>query len=183
MLRLGLSSMPKYTPKVSRPRRRATSRASLQRAASSDTDYVDGDAIVPDCDVWLDNSGSQGALDGVVEQLWEQRLAPFARNLEGGTAAEPHAAAAVAANPDGPEGAARRLAARLRLAGGQDVAAVESGAVGDRVTATLRPARTADRPALGSRMTGAGLVAAGEGVFRSADPGLDAEVRIVEGPV
>lgn len=134
-------------------------------------------------DVWLDNSGSQAALDGVVEQLWEQRLAPFARNLEDGTAAEPHAAAAVAANPDGPEGAARRLAARLRLAGGQDVAAVESGAVGDRVIATLRPARTADRPALGARMTGAGLVAAGDGVFRSADPGLDAEVRIVEGPV
>ena len=56
MAHLGLSGIPSHAPKVSRPRRRASSRASLQRAASSDTDYVDGDAIVPDCDAWLDNS-------------------------------------------------------------------------------------------------------------------------------
>ena len=64
MLHLGLNSMPKYTPKVSRPKRRATSRASLHRAASSDTDYVDGDAVVPDCDVWLDNSKTMGYTGG-----------------------------------------------------------------------------------------------------------------------
>ncbi len=131
-------------------------------------------------DVWLDNSGPHGALDDVVERLWEQRLAPFARNLEAGTAAEPRAAAAVAANPDGSEGAARRLAARLRAAGGPDAAAVESQAAGDRVTATVRPAQGADPAALGARMVGAGLVGVGGGRFRSADPGLDAEVRFVE---
>ncbi len=79
MLRLGLSSMPKYTPKVSRPRRRATSRASLQRAASSDTDYVDGDAIVPDCDVWLDNSktlsytGGAASTDDLADKADKER--------------------------------------------------------------------------------------------------------------
>ncbi|PNY22996.1 choline kinase [Tolypocladium capitatum] len=56
MAHLGLARMPEHAPKMSRPRRRTPSRASLQRAASSDTDYVDGDAIVPDCDAWLDNS-------------------------------------------------------------------------------------------------------------------------------
>ncbi|KAJ6446888.1 37S ribosomal protein rsm22 [Purpureocillium lavendulum] len=80
MLHLGLSSLPKHTPKVSRPRRRATSRASLQRAASSDTDYVDGDAIVPDCDVWLDNSktmsytgGAAASTDDLAEKADKER--------------------------------------------------------------------------------------------------------------
>ncbi|KAF4587124.1 choline kinase [Ophiocordyceps camponoti-floridani] len=49
---LGLSTVPRNTPKVSRLRRRGSSRL----AASSDTDYVDGDAVVPACDAWLDNS-------------------------------------------------------------------------------------------------------------------------------
>lgn len=59
MASLGLGSLPHYAPKVfqSRHRRR---RSSLQRGASSDTDYIDGDAIVPDCDVWLDNSKTLG---------------------------------------------------------------------------------------------------------------------------
>ncbi|RCI13233.1 hypothetical protein L249_0824 [Ophiocordyceps polyrhachis-furcata BCC 54312] len=48
---LGLTNVPRNTPRVSRLRRRRSS-----RLASSDTDYVDGDAIVPGCDAWLDNS-------------------------------------------------------------------------------------------------------------------------------
>ncbi|KAG6008431.1 hypothetical protein E4U21_004453 [Claviceps maximensis] len=52
---LGLSSIPQHPSKVPR-RRRASSKPGLHRAASSDTDYVDGDAIVPSCDAWLDNS-------------------------------------------------------------------------------------------------------------------------------
>jgi len=52
---LGLSSIPQHPSKF--PRRRQTnSKPGLHRAASSDTDYVDGDAIVPSCDAWLDNS-------------------------------------------------------------------------------------------------------------------------------
>lgn len=61
---LGLSAVPKSTPKVSRTRRRANSRGTLQRAVSSDTEYVDGDAIVPDCDAWLDNSKTIGSTGG-----------------------------------------------------------------------------------------------------------------------
>lgn len=57
---LGLGAVPRAAPKVSRPRRRGSLRSALQRAASSDTEYMDGDAIVPDCDAWLDNSKTLG---------------------------------------------------------------------------------------------------------------------------
>ncbi|KAG5980994.1 hypothetical protein E4U55_003412 [Claviceps digitariae] len=52
---LGLSSIPQHPSKFPR-RRQVNSKPGLYRAASSDTDYVDGDAIVPSCDAWLDNS-------------------------------------------------------------------------------------------------------------------------------
>ncbi|KAG6074833.1 hypothetical protein E4U15_005937 [Claviceps sp. LM218 group G6] len=52
---LGLNSIPQHPSKFPR-RRRGSSKPGLHRAASSDTDYVDGDAIVPSCDAWLDNS-------------------------------------------------------------------------------------------------------------------------------
>jgi choline kinase len=45
-----------------RPRSRGKSLS--QRTASSDTDYVDGDVIVPDCDVVLDNSKAMGYSGG-----------------------------------------------------------------------------------------------------------------------
>lgn len=61
---LGLSAVPRNTPKVSRSRRRANSRPTLARAVSSDTEYVDGDAIVPDCDAWLDNCKTVGYTGG-----------------------------------------------------------------------------------------------------------------------
>lgn len=53
MAALGLKSNHRFSPRSIRPRNR---RRSLVRAASSDTDYVDGDVLVPDCDVRLDNS-------------------------------------------------------------------------------------------------------------------------------
>ncbi|KFH48638.1 Choline kinase-like protein [Hapsidospora chrysogenum ATCC 11550] len=55
MASMGLGSLPHHPPKITRHRHRKR-RSSLHRTASSDTDYVDGDAIVPACDVWLDNS-------------------------------------------------------------------------------------------------------------------------------
>ncbi|PFH58500.1 hypothetical protein XA68_13585 [Ophiocordyceps unilateralis] len=55
---LGLSAVPRNTPRVSRPRRRGSS-----RLASSDTDYLDGDAVVPACDAWLDNSRTLSSCD------------------------------------------------------------------------------------------------------------------------
>ncbi|TQS32695.1 hypothetical protein Golomagni_06982, partial [Golovinomyces magnicellulatus] len=54
MANMGFSQIPHFSPRPpSRPKQRR--RGSL-KAASSDTDYVDGDAIVPSCDAWLDNS-------------------------------------------------------------------------------------------------------------------------------
>lgn len=61
MAALGITSLPHYSAKLGRRlshRKKASSRASLQlsRAYSSDTDYVDGDAVVPSCDAILDNT-------------------------------------------------------------------------------------------------------------------------------
>ncbi|KAH8762071.1 kinase-like domain-containing protein [Diaporthe sp. PMI_573] len=61
MAALGIASVPHYGAKLGRRlshRKKASSRASLQlsRAYSSDTDYVDGDAVVPSCDAILDNT-------------------------------------------------------------------------------------------------------------------------------
>lgn len=67
---MGLGSIPQHAPRMSRIRHRKR-RSSLGRAASSDTDYVDGDAIVPDCDVWLDNTKTLN-LGGSVSNLQER---------------------------------------------------------------------------------------------------------------
>lgn len=61
MTALGISSVPHLSAKLGRRpshRKKASSRSTLQlaRAYSSDTDYVDGDAIVPSCDAILDNT-------------------------------------------------------------------------------------------------------------------------------
>lgn len=61
MKALGLDSIPHSGPKLSgRPslhrHKKSGSRSYLQRGASSDTDYVDGDAMVPSCDAILDNT-------------------------------------------------------------------------------------------------------------------------------
>ncbi|KAM0253277.1 hypothetical protein ACHAQJ_007373 [Trichoderma viride] len=64
MASMGLNSLPKYSPRVGPKHRRTGSRSSLHRAASSDTDYVDGDAIVPSCDAWLDNSKTMSYTGG-----------------------------------------------------------------------------------------------------------------------
>ncbi|OAA40052.1 Protein kinase-like domain protein [Metarhizium rileyi] len=64
---LGLSSIPQHPPKLSR-RRRANSKPNLSRTASSDTDYVEGDAIVPSCDAWLDNSKTMSYTGGAANE-------------------------------------------------------------------------------------------------------------------
>ncbi|KPM41992.1 hypothetical protein AK830_g4545 [Neonectria ditissima] len=65
MAHMGFNSVPHFSPKLTRPRhRKSGSRSSLHRAASSDTDYVDGDAIVPSCDAWLDNSKTMSYVGG-----------------------------------------------------------------------------------------------------------------------
>ncbi|KAH7275698.1 kinase-like domain-containing protein [Fusarium solani] len=64
MAHMGFTAVPHFPPKLTRPKnRKVPSRASL-RGASSDTDYVDGDAIVPSCDAWLDNSKTMSYAGG-----------------------------------------------------------------------------------------------------------------------
>lgn len=62
MAALGLKALPHHGARLGRRMlrgsKRPASRSSLHlaRAVSSDTDYVDGDALVPSCDVMLDNT-------------------------------------------------------------------------------------------------------------------------------
>lgn len=73
MAALGLNSIPQPGTKLGRrlshrsKKHASRSTLHLSRAASSDTDYVDGDAIVPSCDAILDNTQtlkySQGSTD------------------------------------------------------------------------------------------------------------------------
>ncbi|KAF6831799.1 choline kinase [Colletotrichum musicola] len=60
MASMGISSVPHLSPRLGRRAsgrlRKSGSRSMLHRTASSDTDYFDGDVIVPECDAVLDNS-------------------------------------------------------------------------------------------------------------------------------
>ncbi|KAJ2902232.1 Choline kinase [Zalerion maritima] len=65
MSSMGLSSVPHLSPHGLRPRRGSSGRRrrhshgswkGLSRAYSSDTDYIDGDVVVPSCDAVLDNN-------------------------------------------------------------------------------------------------------------------------------
>ena len=53
---LGLNQVPHYSPKLGRRLSRSRRNLALTRTASSDTDYFDGDVVVPGCDAVLDNS-------------------------------------------------------------------------------------------------------------------------------
>lgn len=66
---MGLSSVPHFSPKAARPRTRKTPSQKSLRGASSDTDYNDGDALVPSCDAWLDNSKTMSYSTGSTEDL------------------------------------------------------------------------------------------------------------------
>jgi choline kinase len=71
MSALGLNAVPHYSPRLGgRRSHKKRSYLHLHRAASSDTEYHDGDALVPSCDAVLDNSktmsysgGKAGATD------------------------------------------------------------------------------------------------------------------------
>ncbi|KAH8662068.1 choline kinase-like protein [Xylariales sp. PMI_506] len=57
MTALGLGAIPHYSPRlVGRKSHRKRPHIPLHRGASSDTEYHDGDVLVPKCDAWLDNS-------------------------------------------------------------------------------------------------------------------------------
>jgi dephospho-CoA kinase len=76
-------------------------------------------------DVWLDNSGAPGSLDGPVDELWGQRLLPFEWNVRSRRGAPRPAQVVLAApDPDWPAQAAR-LAARVARAAGPSAVRVD----------------------------------------------------------
>lgn len=82
------------------------------RLAAQATD----DERIAAADIWIDNSGAPGDLDGVVRTLWSDRLVPFEKNIRDGVAA----ASPTALVPPDPTWAAqaKRSMARLALACG-----------------------------------------------------------------
>jgi dephospho-CoA kinase len=74
-------------------------------------------------DVWLDNTGSPEELVEQARELWQQRILPFARNLEAG---EPARARPVLVpyDPSWPE-QARRIVARLNTACGHHAVRID----------------------------------------------------------
>jgi choline kinase len=70
MSAMGLSSMPHFSPRLmarrssGRPRKNSSRSLQLQRTASSDTDYIDGDVVVPSCEAVLDNSKTMSYTGG-----------------------------------------------------------------------------------------------------------------------
>ncbi|KAI1825807.1 kinase-like protein [Xylaria intraflava] len=63
MSSLGLAAIPHYSPRLGRKSQRRRS-AALHRTASSDTEFYDGDVLVPSCDGVLDNSKTLGYTGG-----------------------------------------------------------------------------------------------------------------------
>lgn len=63
MSALGLNSIPHLGPRLSKKHRKRSSR-NLKGAASSDTEFFDGDIVVPSCDGFLDNSKTQSYSGG-----------------------------------------------------------------------------------------------------------------------
>ncbi len=131
-------------------------------------------------DVWLDNSGAPGAMDPEVDRLWHERLMPFARNIETGTAVTA-SDAVVAADPQWAT-QAQRLVARLRVVCGANATAITH--VGP--TAVPQPAvdridldiAATDPAALTEPLTSAGFPPVGTGVFGNADPARPVAITV-----
>ncbi|EGS22941.1 choline kinase-like protein [Thermochaetoides thermophila DSM 1495] len=62
MAAMGLSSIPQHSPRLTRKNRKRSSKN--LRTASSDTEWFDGDIVVPSCDAFLDNSKTLGYSGG-----------------------------------------------------------------------------------------------------------------------
>lgn len=130
-------------------------------------------------DVWIDNVGSEDEVRAGVRGLWHDRLVPFEAAVRAGTAT-PWPQDDVPADPTWPA-QARRLAARLVLAGGEQVTRVE------HVGPTARPGTSAPDVIdllvlgagdLGSAFAGIGFPAVDDGRYGSADPARPARVTV-----
>lgn len=75
-------------------------------------------------DVWLDNSGRPDEILPIVDELWADRLVPYEANIRLNRAADIDSVPVVEPNPEWPR-IARRLAARVRTAGGTKVHGID----------------------------------------------------------
>jgi dephospho-CoA kinase len=145
---------------------------------------ADDDARRAAADVWLDNAGAAGALREQVERLWRERIEPFAENVERGRAVP--APTEIVEPAEDRDVAARRLASRLAVAGGEDVKRVEHvgpGAVpGLPAPDVVDLLVEADRPRddLLAALATAGFVTVGPGRLGSADPGRPARALVLD---
>ncbi|GAA4824918.1 dephospho-CoA kinase [Actinomycetospora corticicola] len=125
-------------------------------------------------DVWIDNVGSEDEVRAGVRALWHDRLVPFEAAIRAGTVT-PWPEEDVAADPTWPD-QARRLAARLVLAGREHVDRVEhvgptaapGGSAPDVIDLLVLSDASPDE--LAGPFGGIGFPTAGDGRFGSADP-------------
>lgn len=135
-------------------------------------------------DVWIDNVGSEDEVRAGVRGLWHDRLVPFEAAVRAGTAT-PWPEEVVPADPTWPD-QARRLAARLVLAGGDGVDRVEHvGPTASPGTAApdvidLLVHGTSSPDGLADAFGGIGFPLVGDGRFGSADPARPARVTVQE---
>lgn len=80
MSALGLGSLPHYSPRLlSRKSQKKRSLLQLHRTVSSDTEFHDGDVLVPKCDAWLDNSKTMSYIGGKAAEGDDDVSIPGAR--------------------------------------------------------------------------------------------------------
>ncbi|GLZ52117.1 dephospho-CoA kinase [Actinomycetospora sp. NBRC 106378] len=133
-------------------------------------------------DVWIDNVGSEDEVRAGVRELWKDRLVPFEAAVRAGTAT-PWPEEVVPADPTWPD-QARRLAARLVLAGGDRVdrvehvgpTAVSGTSAPDVIDLLVLSAATPDE--LANPFGRIGFPTAGDGRFGGADPARPARVTV-----
>ncbi|WP_051297709.1 dephospho-CoA kinase [Brevibacterium album] len=175
-------------------RSRGLDRADAQRRIAQQADDAQRYAA---CDAVLDNSGAPGELRAQFERLWAGRIAPFARALAEG---RPEPGAAARAEPETEAQAAVRAHAGARLHARLARVLTESGTLAEAAlvetpsTPTSVPgvglafdlaAESGAVPELVRALTAAGWLpeagasaSAGERLFRHADPGQPARLRL-----
>ncbi|WP_433798852.1 dephospho-CoA kinase [Actinomycetospora sp. CA-084318] len=133
-------------------------------------------------DVWIDNVGSEEDVRAGVRSLWSERLVPFEAAVRAGTAT-PWPGEPVPADPTWPD-QARRLAARLVLAGHDRVDRVEhvgpTASPGEAApdVIDLVVLASADPAELAEGFGGIGFPAVDDDRFGSADPARPVRVTV-----
>ena len=150
---------------------------------------ADDEARRAAADVWLDNSGAPTALDAAVDELWQDRLVPFERNLRLRRPASTGSGVVVEADPRWAADGAR-LAARLAAAAGDrgravahvGPTAVPGTAAEDVLDLQLGVVDPADVDGLRDALADAGFPPGPDpqpaGRHASADPGRPARVVV-----